>query len=72
MQRMAAGLGLEIDPDTITYFMGRETLLTTGNSKMAHWRKTMFIFMSRNALTAPAYFGIPSGQAVELGIQLEI
>jgi len=72
IMRMAAGLGLEIDPDTITYFMGRETLLTTGSTKMAHWRKTLFVFMSRNAWTAPAYFGIPSGQAVEMGIQLEL
>lgn len=72
IMRMAAGSGLDINPELITYFMGRETLVTTGNSKMARWRKTFFVFMSRNAWTAPAYFGIPSGRAVEMGIQIEL
>lgn len=70
--KKASDIELHLDSGAVTYFMGRETLLTTGNSKMAQWRKKFFVFMSRNAWTAPAYFGIPSGRAVEMGIQIEL
>jgi KUP system potassium uptake protein len=39
---------------------------------MMRWRKALFAFMSRNAWTAPAYFGIPTHRVVELGIQIEL
>ncbi len=69
--RAARKFGLKIDPATTTYFLGRETLLTSGASKMAQWRKALFAFMSRNAWTAPAYFGIPSDREIEIGVQIE-
>ena len=68
---MASRFGLEIEPAATTYFLGRETLLTTGDSKMMQWRKMLFSFMSRNAWTAPAYFGIPSDRVIEIGVQIE-
>jgi KUP system potassium uptake protein len=70
--RMASRFGLDMDPAMTTYFLGRETLSTTGDSKMMHWRKSLFAFMSRNAWTAPAYFGIPSDRVIEIGIQIEL
>ena len=69
----ARSLGVPIDPpaDT-TYFLGRESLLTTGKARMAGFRKSLFALMSRNARPATAYFGLPPGRVVELGVQVEL
>jgi KUP system potassium uptake protein len=70
--RRAERLGLKIIPEITSYYLGRETLLTTGKSKMRHWRKTLFALMSRNTPTPTTYFGLPPGRVVELGVQVEL
>jgi KUP system potassium uptake protein len=55
-----------------SYCPGRETLLTTGKSRMRHWRKTLFASISRNTPTPNTYFGLPPGRVVELGVQVEL
>lgn len=65
-------VGLNIIPGNTSYFLGRETLLTTGNTQMARWRKSLFAFISRNARPATAYFGLPPDRVVELGIQIDL
>ncbi|HXC25400.1 MAG TPA: potassium transporter Kup, partial [Gemmatimonadaceae bacterium] len=55
-----------------TYYLGRERLLATGTSKMAHWRKVIYIFLAHNARPATEFFGIPSNRVVELGAQITI
>ena len=55
-----------------SYFLGRETLLPTGDSKMFRWRKALFSFISRNARSATQYFGIPPDRVVELGMQIDL
>ncbi len=72
IMKMAAQYGLVTDPMTTTYYLGRETLLTGGSSKMMRWRKTLFAFMSRNAGNPTTYFGIPANRVVELGTQIEL
>ncbi len=64
--------GLVCEPSTTSYFLGRETLLTHGKSKMMRWRKLLFAFVSRNALPATSYFGLPPGRVVELGMQVDL
>ncbi|WP_438009203.1 potassium transporter Kup [Sorangium sp. So ce321] len=61
---------LNIDLGRTSYYLGRETLLTTGSSKMSRWRKALFAFISRNARPATAYFGLPPNRVVELGMQV--
>jgi KUP system potassium uptake protein len=39
---------------------------------MARWRKTLFSFLSRNSVSATAYFGIPANRVVELGMQVNL
>ena len=56
----------------ISYYLGRETLITTGDSKAMRWRKGLFAFLSRNSRTASDYFGIPPGRVVEIGVQIQI
>ncbi|MFZ5425901.1 MAG: potassium transporter Kup [Thermodesulfobacteriota bacterium] len=70
--QFARGAGLEADPADTTFFLGRESLFTTGKAPMAPWRKRLFEFMSRNSRPASAYFNIPPGRVMELGVQVEL
>jgi KUP system potassium uptake protein len=39
--------------------------------EMSRWRKKLFIFMTRNAQSATAFFGLPPNRVVELGAQIQ-
>jgi KUP system potassium uptake protein len=69
---IATSQGLEMDTYSTTFYVGRETLLATGEARMFHWRKELFAFLSRNAWNVPTYFGIPANRVVELGSQVEL
>lgn len=69
---LCAARGLRFEMQDTTFFLGRETLLSTGPSSMATWRKKLFAILSRNAPSATAYFGIPPNRVVELGAQIEL
>jgi KUP system potassium uptake protein len=64
--------GLTFDIQSTTFVLGRETLLPSGRSKMAHWRKRLYGFLARNAPSATAYFEIPPNRVIELGAQIEL
>jgi len=66
-----APLGVKLRPADTSYFLGREQLIPTGRSKMARWRKKLFVIMSRNAQSATQFFGLPPNRVVELGAQIE-
>ncbi|MDB4969766.1 MAG: trkD [Myxococcales bacterium] len=72
IMRRCQRAGLSMDPDSISFYLGRETLLTSGRSQMARWRKYLFAFLSRNSRTATAFFGLPPNRVVELGTQVEL
>jgi KUP system potassium uptake protein len=63
---------LVIPLEGTTFFLGRETLISTDRPGMARWRERLFSFMSRNALRATAFFQIPSTQVFEVGAQVEL
>ncbi len=63
---------LVVNPMDTSFYLGRETLLPTGKSPLAYWRKRLFIVMSRNAATASAFFGLPPNRVVELGAQIQL
>ena len=64
--------GLKFEPDRTSYYLGRETLLVGGASKMARWRKGLFAFLARNSRPATAFFHLPPNRVVELGAQIEL
>jgi len=72
IMKIVAQYGLITDPMTTTFYLGRETLMTSGKSKMMRWRKSLFAVMSRNAGNPTSYFGIPANRVVELGAQVEL
>jgi KUP system potassium uptake protein len=60
-------------PDAISYYIGRETIIPTAHIPgMWVWRESVYAFMQRNAERSAAYFGIPTAQVVEIGIEIEI
>lgn len=64
-------IGVNIDINDISFFLGRETLVLKKEfKKIAHWRKIIFSFLARNAKTATSFFNIPPDRVVELGIQI--
>ncbi len=69
---IATERGLALDMYSTSFYLGRETLLTSGDTKMASWRKGLFAFLSRNSWNVSTYFGIPPGRVVELGSQVEV
>jgi KUP system potassium uptake protein len=70
---VARGQLHDVDPDDLSYFIGRETIIPSERVRgMAVWRETVFAFMQRNAERSAAYFQIPTRQVVEVGTEIEI
>ena len=65
-------LGVPIDPDDVTFFLGRETIVVTRHPGMATWREHLFVLMARNAVRATAFFKLPPERVVELGVQVRM
>ncbi len=55
-----------------TYYLGRQTLLTTGKSPVARWRKMLFAYLARNSKPPTSFFMLPPNRVVELGLQIEL
>jgi len=62
-----------IDLTDVTYYIGRETIIPSEDvAGMWVWRETLFAFLQRNAERSAAFFGVPTGQVVEFGTEIEI
>ncbi len=68
----AEQLGLPVDADVATVFVGHSSVQPTGRAPLAHWRKRLFAFMNRNAQPAALYYGLKPEQVIEIGVRLEI
>jgi KUP system potassium uptake protein len=64
--------GLVVNPSDTTYYLGRQTLLTTGHSRVARWRKILFAFLAKNSRAPTEFFHLPPNRVVELGLQIEL
>ena len=60
------------NPSDTTYYLGRQTLLTTGKSRVARWRKMLFGFLAHNSRSPTSFFNLPPNRVVELGLQIEL
>ena len=62
-----------IDLSDVTYYIGRETIIPSDQiAGMWVWRESVFAFLQRNAERTAAFFGVPTGQVVEFGTEIEI
>ncbi len=64
--------GLNFREMETTFFLSRETIISSERRGLARWRKHLFALLSRNAQPANAYFRLPPNRVVELGLQVEI
>lgn len=55
-----------------SFFLARQTLLSSSRPGMAVWREKLFAWMLRNAESAMEFFRLPTNRVVELGSQVEI
>jgi KUP system potassium uptake protein len=55
-----------------SFFLSRQTLITSAKPGMAIWREKLFAWMLRNAASAMEFFRLPTNRVVELGSQVEI
>jgi KUP system potassium uptake protein len=54
-----ADRGLEFRAQETTFFVSRETIISSRKSGMAAWREKLFAIMARNASSATAFFRLP-------------
>lgn len=69
---LCAPFGLTFEPLETSYFISRQTIISSPGSGMASWREGLFVTMSRNARDAADYYQIPSNRVIEVGAQVEI
>ena len=70
--RQCAGLGLTFEMMETSFFIARQTVISTPGRGMAPWREHLYVMMSRNARAAADYYQIPPNRVIELGTQIEI
>jgi KUP system potassium uptake protein len=55
-----------------SFFLSRQTPLTSTVRGMAIWREKLFAWMMRNAESPMEFFGLPPNRVVEMGSQVKI
>ena len=69
---LARPQGLALEPDSTTYFLGRETLVPGEKPSMKRWRVGLYMWLASNALSPARFYRLPPGRVVELGTQVSI
>lgn len=64
--------GFSFDPEQTTYFARRTSVVSTGNAKMAGWRKRLYSMLARNSADATRSFSLPPDRVVDFGAQVEL
>ncbi|QOL50895.1 potassium transporter Kup [Massilia litorea] len=72
VMKHCATLGLPFEMMETSFFIARQTVISTPGKGMAPWREHLFAAMSRNARAAADYYQIPPNRVIELGTQVEI
>lgn len=61
-----------IDMARTSFFLGRELPVPTINPRLNFWQAPLYAFLTRNAVSAPEYYLIPTENVVELGTRVEL
>jgi KUP system potassium uptake protein len=70
---MARGQIETFDLTRVIYYTGHETIIPSGRRPgLPRWREALFALMHHNAQRPGAYFKIPGGQIMEIGVEFEI
>jgi KUP system potassium uptake protein len=69
---LARAQGLAIEPESTTYFLGRETLVAGQDAELKRWRVALYMWLASNALSPTRFYSLPPNRVVELGTQVTI
>ena len=72
LKRATAERAVHFADESVTYFLGRETILATSRGRMGRLAESLFSYLQRNAVAADRQFGIPPQQVVEIGTQIDL
>lgn len=64
--------GLLRQPETATFFLGREHLIVAESGIGHRWRIAMFSFLARSSQPATRFFNIPPDRVMEIGTQIAL
>lgn len=71
--RFCERLGLDIDPEEATFFLGHEEVIPSrAASALQQFRTGLFAFFWRNATRATAFYNIPPTRVVAIALQVEM
>ena len=68
----ARPFGLAVDPETTSFFIGRETLVPAEHPALGRWRTWLYMQLAANALSPARFYHLPPNRVVELGTQVTI
>ena len=69
---LAGAHGLDLDPADVSYYVNHVSILPTGTTGLAPWRKRLFAILHQNSAPAARYYGIPPDRVFEVGAFVEI
>ena len=69
---LARRRGLDIDLEHTSYYVDHVTILPTGHSRMAGWRKRLFAVLHQNSTPIARSYNIPPDRVFEVGAYVEI
>ncbi|MFM8266549.1 MAG: potassium transporter Kup [Ilumatobacteraceae bacterium] len=64
--------GLDFDPDDVTYFIGRESIVAGKAPGMNPLAEHLFVWLNRGADSAVRFFNLPDDRVFEVGSRVEI
>ena len=68
----ARSRGIAVDVETVTFFIGHETLVPAEHPALGRWRTWLYMQLAANALSPARFYHLPPGRVVELGTQVTI
>jgi KUP system potassium uptake protein len=70
--RLAHFSEIDLDPEKVSFFIGRANIKSTARPGMARWRERLYIALLRMATRPSDFFRIPADRAIELGAEIDI
>ena len=72
LQRVVQSNNIPADLNEITYYVGRETLVSNRSGRLGRMAEHIFAYLQRNAVDVEATFCLPPQQVIEIGTQVNV
>jgi len=69
---LAQSQGLDVDMDTVTYFLGRRSIVADPHRGLPLWQDNIYLAMMKSSTNATDFYRLPPDKVVELGIRMTI